>query len=1191
MLRQIRSAVRSGKPGKSSRIFLKRAAFWAGMPRPLALILAMASISALALLALFWFAARDDRKMTLEQGWQSAERATGLMENYTARAIEVSRQVTERAASRIVRSHRIDYFQGEHWAELGELASAAPMIGSIWIFDERGNLVSSSLQSEPPKDSFGDREYYAALKGGAAFHIMGLTLGRVTNTWFFAYSLAVRDRGALAGIAQVGINAADFGKFFKSLEFGQGARFHIYKRDGTVVMRWPPAGREGGGSESVTPLLREELNKANEGRFEDIADGVRLLRAYRTVPGFDLVVTASVPLDATLQPYWHRLTRNGALLGLAYVLLAGFAAAAYGEAQRKQLEAEVREAAEYELRESESRYRYLFEANPNPMYVFDPETLRFLEVNSAAAARYGYTRDEFLRMTSADIRPPEDLPKFRKAVASAVAHQAIPAEWRHCKKDGTVIDVEITWHRMDFAGRKALMVLAHDITARKQAEKALQESEERLALALRAGKFGVYDRDLRTGRVKWNRTLYDLWGVPQGEPVTCSTFAAGVHPEDWATVKAAMELSLDPGGTHHYECEFRIVSRDDGTVRWVFSDGEVTFDGETPARRVGIVQDITARKRIEESLRQSEERFRGIFEYAGTGIAITSLEGQFQSCNPAYSAILGYTEDEFRKLKFLNVVHPEDREANLEGGHRLRAQEIPSFEIVTRYVAKGGKTVWVHKRVSLLRDAAGKPTGYIALVTDMTERKQAEAALRESEQRLRFALNNAHAAAWQWNILTGEQVWSPESYDLHGRDPKLGQPRYEDWLLCVHPDDRAPTVKAAFDAAEKRTPEYRTEYRVLLPSGEVRWLAAQGKVDYAADGTPVRVSGLNIDITERKQAEEALRASEERFHGIFKYAGTGIGITSLEGGFESCNPAFTAMLGYTEDELRGVNFRNLLHPDDRELNVAENRRLLAQEIPSFEIVNRYVRKDGKSIWAHKRVSLLRDAAGRPTNIIVLVTDITERKRYEEQIRLLLREVNHRAKNMLALVQAVARQTVATRPDDFIARFGERIQALAAAQDLLVKSEWKGVDLGELVRSQLAHFKDLAGTRIALKGPPLLISASAAQTIGMALHELATNAGKYGALTTGDGRVEVEWSLDRAGAGGETFAISWRESSGPPVAAPSKQGFGSTVICNLAESSLCAKVELNFAATGVTWRLQCPAAEVVDGSAPVPQTAV
>jgi hypothetical protein len=144
--------------------------------------------------------------------------------------------------------------------------------------------------------------------------------------------------------------------------------------------------------------------------------------------------------------------------------------------------------------------------------------------------------------------------------------------------------------------------------------------------------------------------------------------------------------------------------------------------------------------------------------------------------------------------------------------------------------------------------------------------------------------------------------------------------------------------------------------------------------------------------------------------------------------------------------------------------------------------------------AHRHVSLLKDGAG----IIVLVTNITDQKRHEEHIRLLLREVNHRSKNMLSLVQAVARQTLAARPECFIDRFVERIQALAANQDLLVKNSWKGVDLEELAKSQLAHFKDLIGTRIALKGPSLLISASAAQTIGMALHELATNAGKYGA---------------------------------------------------------------------------------------------
>ncbi len=210
-------------------------------------------------------------------------------------------------------------------------------------------------------------------------------------------------------------------------------------------------------------------------------------------------------------------------------------------------------------------------------------------------------------------------------------------------------------------------------------------------------------------------------------------------------------------------------------------------------------------------------------------------------------------------------------------------------------------------------------------------------------------------------------------------------------------------------------------------------------------------------------------------------------------------------------------------------------------------------------------------------------DIDERKRHEEQITLLLREVNHRSKNMLSVVQAISRQTVAASPNDFIDRFAERIEALAASQDLLVKNDWRGVDLQELARSQLGHFKDLVDKRIELRGPPLFVFASAAQTIGMALHELATNAGKYGALSDGCGRVEVNWSLERGKDGGKTFAISWRERGGPPVAAPVRAGFGSTVLCQVAKESLDAKVELDYASTGLVWRLQCPAGEAIDGS--------
>ncbi len=179
------------------------------------------------------------------------------------------------------------------------------------------------------------------------------------------------------------------------------------------------------------------------------------------------------------------------------------------------------------------------------------------------------------------------------------------------------------------------------------------------------------------------------------------------------------------------------------------------------------------------------------------------------------------------------------------------------------------------------------------------------------------------------------------------------------------------------------------------------------------------------------------------------------------------------------------------------------------------------------------------------------TDITELKRQEEQISLLMREVNHRSKNILTLVQAIARQTAASRPADFLRRFDERVRALAASQDLLVKSEWTGADLAQLIRSQLAHFKDFIDARIALNGPDLVVTTPAAQALGMALHELATNAGKYGALSNANGQIRIDWNLVRDGSD-DMFVMCWRERGGPLVQEPEIKGFGTTVICRMAE---------------------------------------
>jgi two-component sensor histidine kinase len=210
------------------------------------------------------------------------------------------------------------------------------------------------------------------------------------------------------------------------------------------------------------------------------------------------------------------------------------------------------------------------------------------------------------------------------------------------------------------------------------------------------------------------------------------------------------------------------------------------------------------------------------------------------------------------------------------------------------------------------------------------------------------------------------------------------------------------------------------------------------------------------------------------------------------------------------------------------------------------------------------------------NFVGTVQDITERKEREEKEHLLMREINHRAKNMLSVVDAIAHQTATRNPEDFIERFSERIQALSANQDLLVRNEWKGVEIADLARAQLAHFADLIGSRIAVHGPKLRLRAASAQAIGLALHELATNAGKYGALSTDAGRVDVRWRTE-----GDTFAMSWTERDGPPTSAPKRRGFGTIVMEAMAERSVGGKVDLNYEPSGLTWRLTCPAPNALE----------
>jgi PAS domain S-box-containing protein len=328
---------------------------------------------------------------------------------------------------------------------------------------------------------------------------------------------------------------------------------------------------------------------------------------------------------------------------------------------------------------------------------------------------------------------------------------------------------------------------------------------------------------------------------------------------------------------------------------------------------------------------------------------------------------------------------------------------------------------------------------------------------------------------------------------------------------------------------------------------------------------------------ERFEAEQGLRASEERFRSSVLHSPLPTLLHDDREQVLAVSQSWLEGSGYSSEELRCIEDWTARAYGEHSDQVLEYIRRIISTEPQAQRTEMMIRtKDGRErLWSFVGSALGTQSDGRRLFLCV-AQDVTEQKAHEEQVRFLMREVNHRAKNMLSLVQAIARQTAAREPEDFIGRFTERIRALAANQDLLVRNEWQGVDVEELVRAQLAYFADFVGSRIAVRGPKLRLNASAAQAIGLALHELATNAGKYGALSTDVGHVEVGWGVD-----GDIFAMSWIERNGPPVRHPERHGFGSTVIDSMAKLSVGGEVELNYATSGLMWRLTCPAANAVE----------
>lgn len=321
------------------------------------------------------------------------------------------------------------------------------------------------------------------------------------------------------------------------------------------------------------------------------------------------------------------------------------------------------------------------------------------------------------------------------------------------------------------------------------------------------------------------------------------------------------------------------------------------------------------------------------------------------------------------------------------------------------------------------------------------------------------------------------------------------------------------------------------------------------------------------DLIERRQAEAVRR----QLVAIVESSGDAIVSKDLNGIVTSWNRGAERIFGYTSDEMIGKPILMLIPPDRRseEPGILERVRR-GEQVDHYETVR--LRKDGSLVDISLSVSPIKDASGKVTGASKIARDITERKQAQARHELLTHEIHHRTKNLFAVVHAVVSRSFAGKRtvEDAKTAVLDRLHSLAQTHEILIDKEWQGADLGEIVHMEMGPYAD----RVQVEGPPLVLTAKAAQNFALALHELGTNAAKYGALSNAAGRVHISWSVSQSNGSG-LFSFRWQERGGPPVSPPTQKGFGSAVLGKVMAEYFDLPPRIDFAASGLRYEFDGP----------------
>lgn len=687
-------------------------------------------------------------------------------------------------------------------------------------------------------------------------------------------------------------------------------------------------------------------------------------------------------------------------------------------------------------------------------------------------------------------------------------------------KKADAVRIDITEERR---AKEALCQSEANYRAIIDAIPAIRDSGRRLRVALEAAQMGTWDWEIATGKIVWSQKTEEIFGFAPGTfPGTFEAFINCIHPEDRELLQTEITRALEQGVP--YNIEPRII-RADGSIGWVQGKGDVLRDENgQPVAMIGVVADITERKLWEKALRESENLYRLIAENSTDIITRHSLEeGIYLYVSPACRSLLGYEPEEMLGCSPYEFFHPEDV-AEIKKIHKAVLENSDIYTISYRFRCKNGNYIWLETTSKTVRDHTQKVLEIVAVSRNISDRKQIEIALRESEEKFRRLFEDAPIGMAIVNTYGKLLQVNPAFCKLLGyTEAELENCTFKDF---THPEDIEREMFYIEKCWRGEIKNYKIEKRYIKKNGEIVWVnLTTGLICDERHGKPIYGLGMVEDITERKQVEEILKWRERAL------AASSNGIIIADARKPELptiyvNPAFERITGYSAEEAIGRNCSFLQGKDNEQ---AELKRLRAaiKEGNSCTVILRNYRKDGSLFWNELSISPIYDTEGNLTHFIGIQTDITERQQIQEQLiaslkekEVLLKEIHHRVKNNLQIVSSLLNlQSSYIQDEQALAMFKDshnRIKSMALIHEKLYRSsDFTKIDLPDYIRSLTSNLFSSyrqVSSRIDLKQKieDITLDIDTAIPCGLIINELISNSLKYAFPGEMKGKISISF---------------------------------------------------------------------------------